>query len=75
MLNKRFYILSLCLFSVLFSFSQKDKDSTNIGLDKELILIEEDVIIRNEIDPLRPSKAAFYSAVLPGLGQIYNKRY
>lgn len=28
-----------------------------------------------EIDPLRPSKAAFYSAVLPGLGQIYNKRY
>lgn len=26
-------------------------------------------------DPLRPAKAAFYSAVLPGLGQIYNKRY
>lgn len=31
--------------------------------------------IRGPIDPLRPSKAAFYSAVLPGLGQIYNKRY
>jgi len=28
-----------------------------------------------EADPLRPSRAAFYSAVLPGLGQIYNKRY
>jgi len=27
------------------------------------------------INPLAPSKAAFYSAVLPGLGQIYNKRY
>jgi len=27
------------------------------------------------IDPLRPAKAAFYSAVLPGLGQIYNKKY
>ncbi len=27
------------------------------------------------IDPLAPSKAAFYSAILPGLGQIYNKRY
>ena len=24
---------------------------------------------------LRPSRAAFYSAVFPGLGQIYNKRY
>ena len=24
---------------------------------------------------LRPSKATFYSAVLPGLGQVYNKKY
>ena len=31
--------------------------------------------VRVPIDPLRPSKAAFYSAVLPGLGQVYNKRY
>lgn len=27
------------------------------------------------IDPLAPSRAAFYSAILPGLGQVYNKRY
>lgn len=26
-------------------------------------------------DALAPSKAAFYSAIVPGLGQIYNKRY
>ncbi len=26
-------------------------------------------------DPLAPSKAAFYSAILPGLGQAYNKKY
>ena len=31
--------------------------------------------IKKEIDPLRPAKATFYSAVLPGLGQVYNKRY
>ena len=31
--------------------------------------------IDKEIDPLRPTKATFYSAVLPGLGQVYNKRY
>ena len=30
---------------------------------------------KKEIDPLRPAKAAFYSSVLPGLGQVYNKRY
>ncbi|MGB0185405.1 MAG: DUF5683 domain-containing protein [Flavobacteriaceae bacterium] len=29
----------------------------------------------NELDPLRPAKAAFFSAVLPGLGQAYNKKY
>lgn len=27
------------------------------------------------IDPLAPSKAAFYSAIIPGLGQVYNKKY
>ena len=31
--------------------------------------------IDKEIDPLRPANATFYSAVLPGLGQVYNKRY
>jgi hypothetical protein len=29
----------------------------------------------DEIDMLAPSKAAFYSAILPGLGQAYNKKY
>lgn len=28
-----------------------------------------------EYDPLAPARAAFYSAVLPGLGQAYNERY
>lgn len=31
--------------------------------------------IQTTIDPLRPSKAAFYSALLPGAGQAYNKKY
>ena len=75
MLNKRFYFLLLFLFSVLFSFSQKDKDSTNIGLDKDLVVINKEVLASKDIDPLRPSKAAFYSAILPGLGQAYNKKF
>ena len=28
-----------------------------------------------DIDPLTPAKAAFYSLILPGLGQAYNKKY
>jgi hypothetical protein len=34
-----------------------------------------DTIKGAEIDPLTPAKAAFYSAILPGLGQAYNKKY
>ena len=41
----------------------KVKDTTNINVEKRVI------------DPLSPSKAAFYSAILPGLGQAYNKKY
>ena len=33
------------------------------------------LINRNKINILAPAKAAFYSAVLPGLGQIYNRQY
>ncbi|WP_456424159.1 DUF5683 domain-containing protein [Lutibacter sp.] len=29
----------------------------------------------NIYNPLSPSKAAFYSAIFPGLGQAYNKKY
>ncbi len=30
---------------------------------------------KSEINPLAPAKAAFFSAILPGLGQAYNKKY
>jgi len=72
--NKGFYSLLVCLFSILFSFSQIEKDSTSIAIEESPIIANE-TLVKKEIDPLRPSKAAFYSAVLPGLGQAYNKKY
>lgn len=38
-------------------------------------LIAKDSIKSDDINPLSPAKAAFYSAILPGLGQAYNKKY
>lgn len=38
-------------------------------------IVADDIEKNQNEDPLRPAKAAFYSAVLPGLGQVYNKRY
>jgi hypothetical protein len=39
------------------------------------VLIIKDTLKKQEINPLAPAKAAFYSAILPGLGQAYNKKY
>lgn len=39
------------------------------------IVRSKDTLPDREINPLAPAKAAFYSAVVPGLGQVYNKKY
>ncbi len=39
------------------------------------VVVVKDTVKNLEINPLAPSKAAFYSAILPGLGQAYNKKY
>ena len=38
-------------------------------------LTSEDVLKSEGYNPLTPATAAFYSAILPGLGQVYNKQY
>lgn len=51
----------------------KETDSLQTQLAEEGVRVER--VKKQEINPLAPSRAAFYSAVLPGLGQAYNKRY
>ena len=63
---KLFHIILLFfLFGNQFAFSQKI----------EALIKKSDTLVIKEIDPLRPTKASFYSALLPGLGQAYNKKY
>lgn len=67
-LKKIFFFLS-----VLISFSiSAQKDSTQID---DLKIKGKININSNYFNPLSPSKAAFYSAIFPGGGQIYNKKY
>ena len=49
--------------------------STQTKKNKEVKLGSFDRGEAAEINPLAPAKAAFFSAVLPGLGQAYNKKY
>lgn len=58
-----FFVLLFCGFN-----AQAQKDSLAIKA-KQLQLNKDDY------NPLSPSKAAFYSAIFPGGGQIYNKKY
>jgi len=66
----------LCISAnVVVSQEKKDKASKDdLKIDQEVVVVN-DSTARAPIDPLTPSKAAFYSAVLPGLGQAYNKKY
>lgn len=45
------------------------------AIDQDDTVVIQNTIQSQKTDPLRPARAAFYSAVLPGLGQAYNKKY
>jgi hypothetical protein len=55
-----------------WSFAQNNPNIKNQDF-KDLIVDADS--IKAAYDANRPARAAFYSAVLPGLGQIYNKKY
>ena len=69
--KKNILILAIAFYSATL-FAQKD--STGVKL--------KDIKIKGNINttegvynPLSPSRAAFYSAIFPGMGQMYNKKY
>ena len=65
------YILIITLFSTKV-WSQSDTLSVR---DKGPLVVAKSVTPTWNTDPLSPARAAFYSAILPGLGQAYNKSY
>ena len=81
MQNKHLLIF-LFFLGTFCVFSQDKKDDNKVSKKEKTIKVKEEVpfvmkdsVSRKPIDPLSPSRAAFYSAVLPGLGQAYNKKY
>ncbi len=63
----RYSVIILFLFLGNFLVFAQEKS--------EPILASKDTLKSQEINPLAPAKAAFYSAIVPGLGQAYNKKY
>ncbi|SEQ74423.1 hypothetical protein SAMN05421824_2191 [Hyunsoonleella jejuensis] len=72
--NKLLIALVFAIVGCFLSFSQEN-DKTSQDSIPAPIIVADTIIKSKTIDPLRPAKAAFLSAVLPGLGQAYNKKY
>ena len=69
--KKNIFIIAFAFFyATLFA----QKDSTDVTIKD--IKIKGNINLTEGIyNPLAPSKAAFFSAIFPGMGQIYNKKY
>lgn len=72
MKNNFLYIFFLILGPIL---SAQVSDTLATKNDDRVIVVTDSILHTEEYNPLAPARAAFYSAVLPGLGQVYNKKY
>tara|TARA_R110002020_G_scaffold25263_7_gene82398 strand:- start:11191 stop:11772 length:582 start_codon:yes stop_codon:yes gene_type:complete len=65
-------IFFLVFASALFA---QTTDSLKVKKEERVIVVNDSMLPKEEYNPLAPAKAAFFSAVVPGLGQVYNKKY
>lgn len=70
-MKRNIFILSLLLILGTAPILAQ-QDSVSVSTEQFIPTTDE---YFKEYDPLAPARAAFYSAVLPGLGQAYNGRY
>lgn len=73
MINKPIFTVLCVLFLTTLTYGQTSNDTINAPLEN--VIINDHIRPPSVIDVLAPTKAAFFSAVLPGLGQAYNKKY
>jgi hypothetical protein len=70
---KRLLIVSLLLVAGRQAYAQD-----SLRITRDTIVIEENkdtVLIQSYAKRYNPRKALLYAAILPGLGQVYNKKY
>ena len=70
--SKFLYIFFLMLATTAWA---QVSDSLSVTNGERSLVVNDAVYSTVEYEPLAPARAAFYSAVLPGLGQAYNKEY
>jgi Family of unknown function (DUF5683) len=70
---KRFlYILGFCLLLLPGAYAQ---DSLRVIESDDDDVVRDTVLLKSYATRYDPRKALLYAAIMPGLGQIYNKKY
>ena len=69
MKKQSFIFIAILFFSSFNAIAQTEE---KVIVTKDTTLLPTHQVVQN---PLAPAKAAFYSALIPGGGQIYNKKY
>ncbi len=79
----RFFFSFILILSGIFlcpiqaqenSIVEKDSVSPGVDIPNSGVLVQKSIIADSEFKP-NPKKAVIYSAIFPGLGQIYNRKY
>lgn len=73
-MSNKFLIAGVFFLLSCLSLIAQENDA-NKSSENPIIETDATVVYREPINPLSPARAAFYSAILPGLGQAYNKKY
>jgi len=70
----RFFLLTAFMLTAALACAQ-EADSIQVLQPTEETAAKDTILIQSYATRYNPAKASLYAAVLPGLGQVYNKKY
>ncbi|MEQ9403688.1 MAG: DUF5683 domain-containing protein [Cyclobacteriaceae bacterium] len=74
-MKKRIVLTSVAISLAVVLFAQDSQRDTALITDSTFIETEQDSELFQQVSQLDPQRAALLSAILPGMGQVYNKQY
>ncbi|HEY9047787.1 MAG TPA: DUF5683 domain-containing protein [Ohtaekwangia sp.] len=70
-------LIVLSIVTLLFAASLHAQDNNKVVTESDSLIVEsqDTVLLKSYATRYNPRKALLYAAIVPGLGQIYNKKY